>query len=271
VRLVQQQTGVVLYRHDTTELDYSGLTALHGELGQIGNSHGHGYLCWNSLAVLPQGRPVLGLVSQILHVRPRVPKNETRTQRRDRESRESRLWLQAVTAVAQARHRHRQEREADASPLLEVDVADRASDTFEFLDHAEVLGRHYVVRSQHHRVVAVGHDAPPEARNTVLLHDHLRALAAQGPARESQLAEREGQPARKAQVRFSWAAVTWRWRGWEAIRIARATGRRAGWCCAVTWLAGLASDGAGSPRRPPTQAEQNGEPRRASREPTPAR
>ena len=72
LRLVRQQQGVVLILHDGTELDYSGLKSLHPQLGQIGNSFGKGYECLNSLAVLLKGRTVLGLVSQILHVRPRV-------------------------------------------------------------------------------------------------------------------------------------------------------------------------------------------------------
>src|SRR5262245_45839062 len=145
LRLIQQQRGVVLYLHDGSELDYSGLTSLHGDLGQIGNGYGRGYECLNSLAVLPGGRTVLGLVSQILHVRPRVPKNETQTQRRQRESRESLLWLKAVDAVAEATRVCRL-RAGTAGPpegLLEVDVADRQSDTFEFLGHEDQLRRSY--------------------------------------------------------------------------------------------------------------------------------
>src|SRR3954449_2163501 len=44
--------GVSLLLHDTTELDYSGRTTL-AALGQIGNGHGQGYECHNSLAVDP--------------------------------------------------------------------------------------------------------------------------------------------------------------------------------------------------------------------------
>jgi Transposase DNA-binding len=215
LRLVQQQRGVVLYLHDGSELDYSGLTSLHGQLGQIGNSYGRGYECLNSLAVLPGGRTVLGLVSQILHVRPRVPKNETLVQRRQRQDRESLLWLKAVDAVAEATRLCRQKLGLAGPPeeLLEVDVADRQSDTFEFLAHEDRLDRKYVLRSKHNREIRLGHGgvAPqPGAggeEDETRLHDHLRTLAEQA-RRVIHLAERDGRPARKATVAMAWAAVT---------------------------------------------------------------
>jgi len=207
LRLIRQQQGVVLVPHDVTELDYSGLKSLHGELGQIGNSFGRGYECMNSLAVLPQGRAVLGLVGQILHRRPRVPKNETQSQRRDREDRESLLWLKAVDGVAEADRRCRRldgaGGPAAAGPLV-VDVIDRGGDTFEFLDHEDRLGRKYVARSNHNRGIRVGHDGRGKQG---LLHDHLRGLPEGGPRRQIELAERDGRPARKATVAIAWAAV----------------------------------------------------------------
>jgi len=206
LRLVQRQQGVVLFLHDGSELDYSGLTSLHADLGQIGNGFGNGYECLNSLAVLPTGRTVLGLVSQILHVRPRVPKNETQCQRRDREDRESLLWLAAVDAVAEATRRCRLQLGLDGPPqgLLEVDVADRGSDTFEFLDHEDLRRRNYVLRSNHNRGIRIGHDAGGAVS---CLHDHLRTLAEQG-RRAVDIPEREGRPARPATVAIAWAAVT---------------------------------------------------------------
>jgi len=207
LRLVQQHPGVVLYLHDGSELDYSGLTSLHDHLGQIGNGFGKGYECLNSLAVLPRPRTVLGLVSQLLHVRPHVPKNETLLQRRQRESRESLLWLRAVDAVALATERCRRQLGLYQPPpgLLEVDVADRASDTFEFLDHEDLRNRKYVLRSLHNRSIRVGHGEEDGA--TACLHDHLRTLPEQG-RREVEIPERDGRPARKAPVAIAWAAVT---------------------------------------------------------------
>lgn len=209
LRLIRQQTGVVLLLHDGTELDYSGLLSLHGELGQIGNSYGRGYECMNSLAVLPLGRTVLGLVGQILHVRPRVPKDETQAQRRDREDRESLLWLKAVTNAAEADQRCRRLDGLDdlsgppKGPRV-VDVADRASDTFEFLDYEDFLGRHYVLRSQHNRGIRIGHSGEGTQAK---LHDHLRTLPEQGKRRQVDLSERDKRPARQATLAIAWAAV----------------------------------------------------------------
>ena len=203
--LVQRHDGVVLILHDGSELDYSGLTSLHERLGQIGNGFGRGYECLNSLAVLPEGRTVLGLVGQLLHVRPRVPKDETRAQRRDREDRESLLWLRAVDAVAEATGRCRRRLGLSGPPegLREIDVADRGADTFEFMDHEDRLGRHYVLRSKHDRIIRAGHggDGPPAK-----LHEHLRTLPERG-RRSLSLPGRDGRPAREATVAVSWAAV----------------------------------------------------------------
>src|SRR5271155_3520668 len=85
--LMRQTTGVVLVLHDTTELDYSGLSI--PEFGPIGSGYHRGYLCHNSLAVAFEQREALGLVSQILHARVPVPKKETIKAKRERESRES--------------------------------------------------------------------------------------------------------------------------------------------------------------------------------------
>src|SRR6185369_11067467 len=132
---MRDHDGVVLILHDGTEIDLTGHRSLHDELGQIGNGHGRGYLCHNSLAVNPTDRSVFGLVGQLLHVRADVPKDETPRQKRDRESRESLLWLQGVDALEPA-----------PEGQVWVDVCDCLSDTFEFFDHEAHLDRHYVVR-----------------------------------------------------------------------------------------------------------------------------
>ena len=54
----------------------------------------------NSLVVQAEPQLVLGLASQILHHRADVPKKETDAQRRNRASRESRLWVQGASQGA---------------------------------------------------------------------------------------------------------------------------------------------------------------------------
>jgi hypothetical protein len=133
----------ILVIHDSTELDYTTHFALQG-LGQIGNGRHCGYICHNSLAVDPKNREVLGLLSQILHHRPRVAKNETKAQRRERESRESRLWVEGVTPLPGRRQF--------------IDVCDQGADVFEFLAHEFHSSRRFVIRAAYDRVIFIGHD-----------------------------------------------------------------------------------------------------------------
>jgi hypothetical protein len=206
IDLLLQQRGVVLVVHDPTELDYSGLTSLAEQLGQIGAGHGKGYLCHNSLAVLPKGKMVLGLLNQHLHCRDQVPKDETPAQCAARQSRESLLWLKAVGAIDQAVARacRRQQLQGLPEGLLVVDVSDRASDTFEFLDEEDRLKRKYVVRSKSNRRVRIGQDGQGAQ---ALLHDYLRTLPLQAGQRQVTVGSRDGQPSREAVVRVAFAAV----------------------------------------------------------------
>jgi hypothetical protein len=184
--------GVVLILHDTTELDYSGLSSLKDELGQIGNGGGRGYKCHNSVAVAAESREVLGLTHQILFCRPRVPKGEKKSARCRRRTRESRLWKQGSQATPAA-----------PAGRLWVDVADRGADTTEFLDFEEAQGKTYLVRSQHNRWVLRDHDGETEP---VKLHDLMRSLCEEGQ-RTVDVPARPGQPARTVWVGVAWAPV----------------------------------------------------------------
>jgi hypothetical protein len=160
---VRQHAGVCLFLHDGTELDFSGLRSI-ATLGPIGNGHNRGYLCHNSLAVDPGSRTVLGLVGQILHTRVPVPKGEGVKAKRERASRESRLWTRAIEALPAA-----------PAGKLWVDIADRGADLFEFLAAEDAQGRHYVVRACSSRKIGIGHDATAEP---AALHAYARSLAA---------------------------------------------------------------------------------------------
>lgn len=184
--------GVVLVVHDGTELDYTGKKSLTG-LGQIGNGYYRGYICHNSLAVVPETREVLGLANQLLHHREDVPAKETRTAKRDRETRASLLWPRATAAIGPA-----------PPGCSWVDIGDRGADTFEFLDDEHARGRLYVVRSCQDRTIQVGHG--PRGKGT-LLHAYARQLPEDG-RRTVRVGERPGQPARDAEVAIAWAAVT---------------------------------------------------------------
>ena len=158
-----EHPGKVLLLHDTTVLDYSGLT-VEG-LGQVGEGHGKGLYAHNSLAVMPETRQVAGLLNQILHRRAKVPAGESKKSRRDRADRESRLWKQAVAGLP-----------AMPPGVAVTDVSDRGSDLTEYLAYEVAARRQFIVRSQHNRKLG-------NARGEVLvrkLHDRLRGLSAQG-------------------------------------------------------------------------------------------
>jgi Transposase DNA-binding len=204
-RLLLEQEGTVLLVHDPTELDFTGHTALYPQLGQIGNGFRRGYLCHHSLAVLPGQGGVLGLLGQHLHVRADAPPGETPAQRREREDRESLLWLHGARAAADVVGRVARRRRRAGLPEgpRVVDVCDRGGDTFEFLDLEDALRRSFVVRSNQDRTARVGHDgeAPP-----VRLHGYLRTLPEQG-RRAITVHGRDGKPDRQATVAVAWAAV----------------------------------------------------------------
>ena len=134
----------ILILHDATELDFTTLTSLTGDLGQVGKGDRRGYLCHNVLAVAADSGEVLGLVDQVLHRRDEVSEDETLAEHRDRPTRESRLWVRGT-------------RDPPADTRL-IDVADQGSDTFEFLEHESRSGRRFVIRATKTREVYAGHE-----------------------------------------------------------------------------------------------------------------
>ena len=144
LRHISANQDVVLLIHDATELDYSSRKSLAGQLGQIGQGHGKGFICHQVLAVDASSRGVLGLFDQILHRRVKVPKNESPKTRRERQSRESLLWITGTRHLPVGRRF--------------VDVADQGADSFEFLEHETRSGRTFVIRVHHARKVQSGHD-----------------------------------------------------------------------------------------------------------------
>jgi hypothetical protein len=181
----------MLVLHDATELDYTTISTLHGQLGQIGNGSRRGDLCQNSLAVRADTGDVLGLVQQVLHCRDCVPAKETREQTRQRESRESRLWIQGTADLPGDRRM--------------IDVCDQLADTFEFLEHESRSGRRFVIRSHYDRKIAPGHDPLAQGAGRKL-KTHARTLASWG-TRTLTLPGSPGRAKRVAVLEISAAAV----------------------------------------------------------------
>ncbi|TWT96534.1 Transposase for transposon Tn5 [Neorhodopirellula pilleata] len=155
----------VLILHDATEMDFTSHSSVAANLGQIGNGHQRGYIAQNSLAVDSRTRCVLGLANQVLHHRVSVSTDETRSQKRERESRESMLWIKGTTPLGTDRKW--------------IDVCDQGADTFEFLEHEVNSGRRFVIRAAYDRRVVIGHDAPTVLQSSKL-KTYSRTLAPVG-------------------------------------------------------------------------------------------
>ena len=171
--------GDVLVLHDATELDYTTLSSLADDLGQIGKGDHRGYLCHNVLAVAADSGDVLGLMDQVLHRRDEVSKDETLAEHRDRPTRESRLWVLGT-------------RHLPADRRL-IDVADQGADTFEFLEHESSSGRRFVIRAAKPRKVYAGHEPAGPRRE-------LKAYARGLPELGRFTMDVQAQPGRKART-----------------------------------------------------------------------
>jgi hypothetical protein len=191
-------SDVVLLLHDGTELDYTTRKSLSERMGQIGKGTRRGYICHNSLAVRLSTDPVkatvvpetLGLLSQILHHRPRVGKNETHKEARERVSRESRLWLRGVQRCGPA-----------PAGVYCVDVSDSLSDIFEYMAYEVTHGRRFVLRGKENRRLA-----EPIADQAYLI-DAVRTVQPAGK-RTLKVAASPGRKARTTQVNVAFTPVS---------------------------------------------------------------
>lgn len=181
--------GVVLILHDATELDYTSKTTLRDALGQIGQGTRCGYICHNSLAVRADTGETLGLTSQILHHRADCPEGETHKQSRERQNRESRLWLHGAQLSGAA-----------PANVLCVDVSDSLSDTFEYLAYEIKNKRSFVLRAKENRKL----ETPLAGED--YLFDAARKLPAQAERTVKVLAT-TGRKARTATVQVGFAKV----------------------------------------------------------------
>lgn len=156
---IADHDGPVLIIHDATELDFTSHESLEEDLGQIGRGTRCGYICHNVIAVDPSKGEAVGVIDQILHCRDEVPKGETLTQRRNRDSRESLLWVNGTANLPR--------------DWRLVDVADQGASTFEFLEHEFKSGRCFVIRNGQVRKVYAGHEPIGDNR---YLEEHVASL-----------------------------------------------------------------------------------------------
>ena len=204
--------GPVLVIQDTVFFSYGKHPNTRG-LGPIGKSnkaHDRGLVMHNALAFTTSGVP-LGILSQSLWARCAVPEGESYQEKIERlqvtaiEEKESSKWLVALTETVER-----------APPgVAVITVADRESDFFEFLTHAQELRAQYLIRARTDRKL-VPEDSAGCARMLEALSDApaLGTLAVEVPgngrrkARTANIEVRVAQvtikpPARRGQARAS--------------------------------------------------------------------
>lgn len=192
-------SGTVLLLHDATELDYTSKKSLKDHLGQIGQGTRQGYICHNSLAVRADTGETLGLSSQILHHRATVDKNETTEQKRQRQDRESRLWVEGAKSSA---------------PLPRgvhcVDVSDSLSDTFEYMAFEVTQSRHFLLRARENRRLAKPLSGPSRLFDAVRRLDRAgehKVRVREAPPRKTGRKPRPGRQARTTMANVAFAPV----------------------------------------------------------------
>ncbi|MBI3961970.1 MAG: IS4 family transposase [Deinococcus sp.] len=187
---------VVLMAEDTSELDYTAHPSTTG-LGPIGDGKGRGLLLHSTLAIVPEGRGVLGLAHAQIVLREPKAKGGLHWKRTP----EAQVWEVSAQAVG---------RPPEGS--IWVHVSDRGSDIFEYMVACVDLGKHFLVRAFHNRVLSWEEGAPQaeeeEARH---LLDYARSLLPCSEPEASytvRVPATKKQPAREARVVMQWSEVT---------------------------------------------------------------
>ena len=180
---------VVLLVPDTTDIDLSHRRKISG-VGQIGNERGRGFFVQTVLAVRPQTREVLGCMAQEPFVRIPAPEGEQRYQRRQREERESAVWMPQVQAIG-----------TPESGSLWVPVGDRGADMFPFFQACRSAQTQFLVRAGKSRRVEVCEEE--------ITSSLTQARAFASPAsRVLELPARHGHQKRRAQLQLAFGQLT---------------------------------------------------------------
>jgi Transposase DNA-binding/Transposase Tn5 dimerisation domain len=182
------QVPVVLAVQDTTELDWTAHPATTG-LGPIGHPKHQGLLVHSTLAFTPERVP-LGVVAQAVWARDPETVGQRRTRRqRPIEAKESRKWLDSLTAVNEAHH--------ECPQTQWISVGDREADVYDLFVMERAAGVDLLIRA---------------ARNRCVEHEERylwATLLAQPVAEVYTLAvpRRQDQPARTAMLVMRFGAV----------------------------------------------------------------
>jgi hypothetical protein len=184
-----ERKRVALLVQDTTEVDLSHHPHTKG-LGQVGNERGRGLYLQTVLAVMPNSGEVLGCALQEPWVRTPAPPGETRSQRRQRNQRETDVWMRSVARLGRF-----------SAETTVVHVGDRGADMFPFFQACRATQTHFLVRAFENRRIE------PEARPQRYLLDEVRAWPATA-SRPLQVPGSHGRTARSTVVQLAFGPVT---------------------------------------------------------------
>jgi hypothetical protein len=189
--LTRRTTGkILLIIEDTTEIDYGPCRQVEG-LSPVGSGTGRGFHLHSGLMVSAKDDRVHGLAGQLIYHRQPVPEGETRTERLQRDDRESQIWGNLVVQIG-----------SPPAGTSWVHVVDRGADDFEFFYHCQQTGTKWVARAKNlNRIIITpqGGQAP--------LRSYLGTLPEAG-SYTLNLRARPKQPARTAKLAIAFGALT---------------------------------------------------------------
>ena len=186
-----RETGVVLFIQDWTTLDYTAHQATTG-IGPVGSRRQRGLLLHSALAVVPDGKQVLGVAHLQVFIRPEEPRQAERGRS---SGPEGQAWEAGVKAVGRAPEGARW-----------LHVSDRESDVYAYMATCVAHGKGFVVRAFRNRKVRAG----TRQKEGVRLIDLAHTLLPQSGVRHAytvttQATQRE--PSRSANIVLSWCRL----------------------------------------------------------------
>ncbi len=180
---------LVLLVQDTTEVDLTRHPKTAG-LGPIGNGGGQGLLLQTVLAVLPENREVVGCAMQEPFMRIPIPAGETRSKRRQRNERETDVWMRQVSRLG-----------SFPVETMAVHVGDRGADMFPFFQACRAAQTHFLVRAFENRRIEA------ESQPQRYLIDEIRSWSAVA-SRPFDVPASHRRRARSTEVQLAFGTIT---------------------------------------------------------------
>ena len=174
---------------DTTEVDY-GNRKIAG-LSPVGSGTAQGFHLHSALMVSAEDDRIHGLAGQLIYHRQPVPEGETRTERLQRDDRESQIWTKLVDQIG-----------SPPPGTSWVHVVDRGADDFEFYCRCQQTRNDWVARAKNLNRAII---TPDGARQE--LYSYLHTLPDAGSFTLN-LRARPNQPARVAKLVVAYGALS---------------------------------------------------------------